>query len=61
MRIPPYTYFAIRLQSGKFNDRNRMFNEFQDLVDLITGDRPSSDNLELIPELFCMPEVFINK
>ena len=61
MRLSPFMYNSIRLQSEKFDDPNRMFNSFQDLIDVLTGENPYFENRELIPELYSLPECLINK
>ena len=61
MRLSPFTYNSIRLQSEKFDNPNRMFYSFQDLIEIIVGDNPDFENRELVPELYSIPECLINK
>ena len=61
MRLSPFTYNSIRLQSEKFDNPNRMFYSFQDLIEILVGDNPYYENRELIPEMYSLPECLTNK
>lgn len=58
MRQEPFATLAIKLQSGTFDNPNRLFF---DLDSSWRGCQEStSDVKELVPELFCMPEILLN-
>jgi hypothetical protein len=57
MRINPFTQNMIKLQSDKFEHPNRMFNSFRETWDIL---EKYSDNRELTPEFYFLPEVFLN-
>ncbi len=60
MRISPFTYQYIKMQSEKLEDPNRMFYSLQKLSDTLF-EGIQNDNRELTPELYSMPEILINK
>jgi Beige/BEACH domain/WD domain, G-beta repeat len=58
IRLEPFTSMAIDLQSGRFDCPDRLFF---DIADCWNGCLTStSDMKELIPEFFCLPEMFLN-
>ena len=58
IRQEPFTTMAIDLQSGRFDCPDRLFC---DVAETWNGCMTSSaDMKELIPELFCLPEMFVN-
>ena len=57
MRLNPYTQGLIELQSYKLEDPYRTFNSLEELEDIING---GFDNRELIPDIFCYIDYFIN-
>ena len=57
MRIIPFTYSQIKLQSGHFDVASRMFTSLENLLFVL---RVSDENRELIPELFYSYESFLN-
>ena len=57
MRNNPYSQNMIRLQNYKQENPNRMFLSFKDTQRIL---KSSSDNRELIPDLFCYIDYLIN-
>jgi hypothetical protein len=58
LRVEPYTSMFLALQSGKFDHPNRLFSSLRRAWD--NCQRDTSDVKELIPEFFCLPEMFVN-
>ena len=58
VRIFPYSYNRIELQGKNFDDPNRLFNSLFVSFDNATSQK--ADLRELIPEFFCLPELFYN-
>jgi hypothetical protein len=58
IRLFPYSDGAKRLQGGKFDLADRLFNSIGDSWTITTTDL--SDVRELIPEFFYLPEIFLN-
>ena len=57
VRLNPFTFSHIKLQSGKFDAPERMFSN---LTNYLSAINTSEENRELCPELFCFYEAFIN-
>ena len=57
VRLVPYTYMQIDFQSGKFDVPERIFNNYNSFSSGIIG---STENRELIPELFHSYETCLN-
>ena len=57
MRINPYTQNLIKLQSYKMEEPDRTFNSINDIV-IVLSDQ--FDNRELIPDIFCYIDYYIN-
>ena len=57
MRIIPFTYAQIKLQSGRFDAPSRMFTSLENLLFVFNV---SDENRELIPEFFYSFESFLN-
>lgn len=58
IRQEPFTTMAIELQSGRFDCPDRLF---LDIAGSWNGCLASSSDMkELIPEFFCLPEMFLN-
>ena len=57
MRINPYCNNLIRLQNYKQENPNRMFLSFKDTQKIL---KTSSDNRELIPDMFCYIDYLCN-
>ena len=57
VRLVPYTYMMIDFQSGKFDVPERIFNNYNSYCFGIVG---STENRELIPELFHSYETCLN-
>lgn len=58
LRQEPFTTMAIELQSGRFDCPDRLFYDISSSWNgCLTS---SSDMKELIPEMFCLPEMFLN-
>ena len=57
VRLIPYTYLQIDFQSGKFDVPERIFNNYNSYTSGIIG---STENRELIPELFHSYETCLN-
>ncbi|XP_035708538.1 neurobeachin isoform X2 [Folsomia candida] len=58
LRLEPFTTMFLALQSGKFDHPNRLFSEIS--LSWKNCQRDTSDVKELIPELFYLPEMFVN-
>ena len=58
VRTLPFAFDRIELQGKTFDDPNRLFNDF--LSSFNCASTQKSDLRELIPEIFCFPELFIN-
>ena len=57
VRVNPFAYNMIKLQAGEFDNPNRIFHSFYEILEVLLK---YNDNRELIPELFYFPEMFIN-
>ena len=57
-RIFPFAFIKIELQGDSFDDPNRLFNSME--ISFECASTQKSDLRELIPELFCFPEILIN-
>ena len=57
VRLSPFTFSHIKFQSSYFDVAERLFNSFNDYLFAL---KESRENRELIPELFCEYEPFIN-
>jgi WD40 repeat protein len=58
IRQEPFTTMAIELQSGRFDCPDRLFFDIASSWEGCLSS--SSDMKELIPEFFCLPEMFLN-
>ena len=58
VRIFPFANIRIELQGTSFDDPNRLFNSMRTSFDCSSTQK--SDLRELIPELFCLPEILLN-
>ena len=58
IRLYPYTKGAMEIQSGKFDIPDRLFISLTETFNNATEE--TSDVRELVPEFFCLPEVFLN-
>ncbi|XP_059080572.1 neurobeachin-like isoform X3 [Tigriopus californicus] len=58
LRLEPFTTMVLALQNGKFDYPNRLFSSVKRAWD--NCQRDTSDVKELIPEFFCLPEMFVN-
>ena len=59
VRVFPYSSLRIELQGKKFDDPNRLFNSLS--VSFDNAINQKADLRELIPEFYCLPEIFYNK
>ncbi|OHS93041.1 hypothetical protein TRFO_40630 [Tritrichomonas foetus] len=59
MRLPPFTYFQWDLNNG-WDDSQRLFASIVDAYSSASKQNPS-DLKELIPEMYFVPEAYINK
>ena len=57
-RIYPFSYIMIELQGNKFDDPDRMFISVKSSYSGATTQK--GDVRELIPEIFCIPEIYHN-
>ena len=57
VRLNPFTFGHIKLQSGHFDSPNRIFSSLENYICAISS---SDENREFIPELFHNYEAFIN-
>ncbi|GFN84010.1 histone-lysine N-methyltransferase SETMAR [Plakobranchus ocellatus] len=58
LRVEPFTSMFLNLQGGKFDHPNRIFASVAQAWK--NCQRDTSDVKELIPEFFCLPEMFTN-
>ncbi|CAD8211533.1 unnamed protein product [Paramecium octaurelia] len=58
IRLEPFTTIAREIQGNKFDIPDRLFYSFVESFRCATED--IADVRELIPEMFCLPEMFIN-
>ena len=57
-RIDPFSYIMIELQGNKFDDPDRLFLSFNGSYMCATTQK--GDVRELIPEIYCVPEIYHN-
>lgn len=57
IRLGPITENSIKFQNMRFDHPNRIFTSISDTWDILER---LYDNRELIPEIFSMPEIFLN-
>ena len=57
VRLNPFSYGMIKLQAGEFDNPNRIFHSFYEILEVLIK---YSDNRELVPEIFYLPEMFLN-
>ena len=58
VRLFPFANIRIELQGTSFDDPNRLFNAIKTSFECTSTQK--SDVRELIPELFCLPEILLN-
>ncbi|KAJ4811845.1 WD-40 repeat family protein / beige-like protein [Rhynchospora pubera] len=58
LRVEPFTTLAIQLQGGKFDHADRMFFDLSGTWKSVLEEM--SDVKELVPEMFYLPEAFMN-
>ncbi|GKY94790.1 hypothetical protein MPSEU_000444200 [Mayamaea pseudoterrestris] len=58
IRQEPFTTMAIELQSGRFDSPDRLFIDLADSWNSCLTS--TADMKELIPEFYCLPEMFLN-
>lgn len=58
LRLEPFTTMFLAMQSGKFDHPNRLFHSVKE--SWANCQRDTSDVKELIPEFYCLPEMFVN-
>ena len=58
VRVFPFANVRIELQGSSFDDPNRLFNNLE--ASFYCASTQKSDLRELIPELFCFPEMLLN-
>ena len=58
LRLEPFTSLAHQLQGGKFDHADRLFNDVPTCWKGVTS--VVSDVKELIPEIYYLPEMFVN-
>ncbi|XP_037934809.1 lysosomal-trafficking regulator isoform X2 [Teleopsis dalmanni] len=59
VRVPPFTSYFLRYQDNNFDLPDRTFHSLSTTWCLASRDSPT-DVKELIPEFFCLPEMFEN-
>ncbi|XP_040577094.1 uncharacterized protein mv isoform X2 [Lepeophtheirus salmonis] len=59
-RLPPFTNFFLKFQDGNFDLPDRTFHSMADTWRLASEDS-ITDVKELLPDLFCLPDLFMNK
>ena len=58
VRVFPFANVRIELQGASFDDPNRLFNGLK--ASFYCASTQKSDLRELVPELFCFPEILLN-
>ena len=58
VRVFPFSYLRIEVQGKNFDEPNRLFNSVESSFTCAITQK--SDLRELIPEMFCFPEMFYN-
>ena len=58
VRIIPFCFSRIEIQGKNFDDPNRLFNDM--FNSFLLSSSQKTDLRELIPEIFCVPELFYN-
>lgn len=58
IRTFPFAYNQIKLQGGSFDSPSRQFDSIQDMCKIFKDDQ--NITLELIPEFYFIPEIFLN-
>jgi hypothetical protein len=58
LRVEPYTHHAVTFQGGHFEDPDRMFTSLPRCWNQVMT--IGQDLKELVPELFCLPDMFRN-
>ena len=58
VRVFPFSYLRIEIQGKNFDEPNRLFNSVESSFTCAITQK--SDLRELIPEMFCFPEMFYN-
>ena len=53
IRVEPFTTYALEYGGGEFDYPDRMFND--------VGKTFANTVRELIPEFYCLPEMFVNE
>ena len=61
VRVQPYTSMHRSLQSGRLDQADRLFHSMQETWRSTSGNVNMSEVKELIPEMFYLPDVFINE
>ncbi len=59
VRVPPFTSMFLRFQDGSFDIPDRSFHSLSNTWRLSSRDS-TTDVKELIPDLFCLPELLVN-
>ncbi|XP_013105656.2 lysosomal-trafficking regulator [Stomoxys calcitrans] len=59
VRVPPFTSYFLRYQDNNFDLPDRTFHDLSTTFSLASRDS-TTDVKELIPEFFCLPEMFEN-
>ena len=58
IRIFPYAYNQIKCQGGSFDSPSRQFDSIQDMCNIFKEEQ--SVTIELVPEFYFVPEIFLN-
>ena len=60
VRVQPFTSMHLSLQSGHFDQPDRLFHDLSDTWRSTSGNENMTEVKELVPEMFFLPEVFTN-
>jgi len=61
VRMQPYTSMHMSLQSGRFDQPDRLFHSLQESWQSTSGNENMSEVKELIPEMFYQADMFLNE
>ena len=61
LRVEPFTTQALALQGGRFDHADRLFHSLRETYEHIVEAGNTSDVKELVPEMFYLPDVLLNR
>ena len=60
VRVQPFTSMHIALQSGRFDQPDRLFHDIGESWKATAGNENMTEVKELVPEMYYLPEAFLN-